>query len=72
MDEPELGELQAALVRALQTAASPADVLSQLARAPLSDAARRWIARSDPRALATAIELVQRWTLLDSDAAPEA
>jgi hypothetical protein len=71
MDDAELAELQAALIEALHAASSPDDVLARLARAPLSDAARRWIARSDPRALQAALEIVQRWTQRDTDA-PEA
>lgn len=71
MDDVELAQLQAALIEALHAAATPADVLARLARAPLSDAARRWIARSDPRALQTALEIVQRWTQRDPEAAGE-
>jgi hypothetical protein len=72
MDDVELAQLQTALIEALHAAASPADALAHLAQAPLSDAARRWIARCDPRALQTALEIVQRWTQRDTDAAPEA
>jgi hypothetical protein len=72
MDEAELAQLQAALIEALRAASSPDDVLARLAQAPLSDAARRWIARSDPRALQAALEIVQRWTRPDTDGAPEA
>jgi hypothetical protein len=72
MDDLELAQLQAALIGALQAASSPDDVLARLAQAPLSDAARRWLARSDPRALQTALEIVQHWTQPDTDAAPEA
>jgi hypothetical protein len=68
-DDGELGALQAALIAALWQASSPEEVLSRLAQAPLSDAARRWIARSDLRALQTALEIVRRWTEHDSDAA---
>ena len=60
-----------ALLDALRSASSPDDLLSRLAEAPLSPAARRWIARSDRRALATAIDIAQRWTQLDADAAPQ-
>lgn len=72
MDDSELAALQAALVDALRGATTPDEALAALARAPLSASARRWLARSDPRALHTAIEIVQRWTTLDDDTAPEA
>ena len=71
MDDVELAELQAALIEALQSASSPDDVLARLAQAPLCEAARRWVARSDPRALQTALEIVQRWTQRETAAAPE-
>jgi hypothetical protein len=62
MDDAELAALQAALVAALARAATPEELHSLLAEAPLSEAFRRWIAASDPRAIETAIELVRRWT----------
>lgn len=75
MDEAELGALQAALVDALRRASSPDEVLRLLAQAPLSAAARRWLSRSDPRALQAALEIVQRWTRVESgqrvEVAPE-
>jgi hypothetical protein len=71
MDETELAALQAALIDALRRASSPDEALALLAEAPLSDSAHGWLARSDPRALQTAIEIVHRWTELDDDTAPE-
>ena len=62
MDDSELAALQAALVAALSRAGSPEEALSLLAEAPVSEACRRWIAASDPRAIETAIALVRRWT----------
>jgi hypothetical protein len=72
MDDVELAQLQAALIEALRSASSPDEVLARLAQAPLSAAARRWVARSDPRALQTALEIVQRWTQPDANPPPEA
>ena len=67
MDERELAELQAALVNALRRASHPEQALSLLGEAPLSEAARRWIAASDPRSIETAIALVRRWSELNED-----
>ena len=70
MDERELGALQAALVHVLRRASSPAEVLAQLAAAPLARDAQRWIAASDPRSIETAIALVRRWAELHEEPPP--
>ncbi|HTV21600.1 MAG TPA: hypothetical protein VMG12_23085 [Polyangiaceae bacterium] len=70
MDETELAALQSALLEALRRASSPEEALALLERASLCESARRWLAESDPRALQTATEIVQRWTERD-DGAPE-
>lgn len=61
MDDAELAQLQAALVDAFRRASSPEQALLILSNAPLSEAARRWVAGSDPRSIETAIALVRRW-----------
>jgi hypothetical protein len=62
MDDAELAALQAALMTALRCASSPEDAFALLSTAPLSEASQRWIRSSDPRAIETALVLVQRWT----------
>ena len=61
MDDPELAQLQAALLDALRQASSPEAALSLLARAPLSAWAQQWLAQSDPRSVEIAMVLVRRW-----------
>jgi hypothetical protein len=61
MDESELAALQAALLSALRSASTPEEARALLLEAQLSEAARRWIAESDPRSLETAIALVRHW-----------
>jgi hypothetical protein len=61
MDELELALLQGALLHALQQAHTPEEALALLAAEPLSEPARQWLAHADPRALETALALVQRW-----------
>ena len=58
----DLAALQAELVTALRSASSPEEVFFLLSRAPLSESSHRWIRSSDPRAIETALLLVQRWT----------
>ena len=72
MDESELAALQSALVHALSRASTPDEAQSLLVEAALSESARRWLARSDPRAIETAIEIIGRWSERDEEAAPEA
>ena len=62
MDEAELGALQAALLRALQQATTPAEARALLAQEPLAEPARLWLGDADARSLETAIALVRRWT----------
>ena len=65
MDDPQLAALQAALVTALRRASSAQEALAILRDTQLPDWAQSWLAKSDPRSLETAIELVQRWTESD-------
>ena len=62
MDDVELAALQAALVAALRRASSPEEASAMLSEARLSESSQRWIRSSDPRAMETALLLVQRWT----------
>jgi acetylornithine/succinyldiaminopimelate/putrescine aminotransferase len=61
VDDPELGAVQAALLAALSRASSAEEALALLRSVQLPDWAELWLANSDPRALETAIHLVQRW-----------
>ena len=61
MDEAELAALQAALLRALQQAQTPAEARALLAAEPIAEPAQRWLAEADSRSVQTAIELVRRW-----------
>ncbi|MEY2934522.1 MAG: hypothetical protein RL033_5271 [Pseudomonadota bacterium] len=61
MDESELAALQAALLHTLPRASTPAEARALLAQVPLAEAARQWLADTDPRSLETAIALARRW-----------
>jgi hypothetical protein len=56
-----LAEFQSALLRLLAEARSPEDTLAQLRARPEFRPFADYVATFDARAVATAIELVQRW-----------
>ncbi|MFO0555700.1 MAG: hypothetical protein U0271_45405 [Polyangiaceae bacterium] len=71
MNDPELADLQGALLRALTGARSTDEVLQRLAREPLSEEAKAWVASFDPRALEVALAIVQRWVIVEGADEPE-